>query len=108
MTRSHVRANEKTDIIEKWMGLQLIGVTNKPIFKTETDSQTQRIDRWMPSRAGVRGGMEWGSGVNRCKPLHIEWINKFLLYSTGNHIQYPEMHHNRKNIYKYAYIYILL
>ena len=90
------------------MGLQLVGATNKPIFKTETDSQTQRTDFWMPSREGVWGGMEWEFGVNRCKPLHIKWINnKFLLYSTGNYIQYPDMHHNRK-VYKYAYIYILL
>ena len=32
-------------------------------------------------------GMDWESGVNRCKPLQVEWIsNEILLYSTGNHI----------------------
>ena len=32
-------------------------------------------------------GMDWESGVNRCKLLHLEWIsNKILLYSTGNYI----------------------
>ena len=32
-------------------------------------------------------GMDWESGVNRCKLLHLEWIsNEFLLYSTGNYI----------------------
>ena len=33
-------------------------------------------------------GMNWESGVSRCKPLHLEWIrNKVLLYSIGNYIQ---------------------
>ena len=27
-------------------------------------------------------------GVSRCKLLYREWINKVLLYSTGNYIQY--------------------
>ena len=41
--------------------------------------------------------MNWESGVNRCKLLHLEWINnKVLLYSTGNHIQYSEINHNGK------------
>ena len=34
---------------------------------------------------GDRGGagMEWETGVSRCKLLYIEWINnKVLLYST--------------------------
>lgn len=38
--QSHVRANNKTDITEKRMGLELVGVTNETIFKIETDSQT--------------------------------------------------------------------
>jgi len=33
------------------------------------------------------GGMDWKSGANRCKLLHLEWIsNEILLYSTGNYI----------------------
>ena len=28
-------------------------------------------------------------GISRCKLVYIEWINKVLLYSTGNYIQYP-------------------
>ena len=32
-------------------------------------------------------GMDWESGVNRCKLSHLEWIsNEMLLYSTGNYI----------------------
>ena len=30
--------------------------TNEPIYKTETDSQTQRTDLWLPKRR------EWGRG----------------------------------------------
>ena len=48
------------------------------------------------------GGMEWESGVSRCKLVYIEWMNnKFLLYSTGNYIQYPVINHNGK---EYLYI----
>ena len=32
-------------------------------------------------------GMDWESGVNRCKLLPLEWIrNEILLYGTGNYI----------------------
>ena len=41
--------------------------------------------------------MDWEFGVGRCKPSYLEWINnKVLMYSTGNYIQYPVIHHNRK------------
>ena len=36
---------------------------------------------------GFGGWMVWKVGVRRCKLLYIEWINKFLLYNTGNYIQ---------------------
>ena len=32
------------------------------------------------------GGKNWEYAVSRCKFLHTEWINKVLLYNTGNHI----------------------
>ena len=54
---------------------------------------------------GVRGGMEWGIGVSRCELLYIEWINKVLLYSTENYIQYPMINHNGKEYERmYAYV----
>ena len=32
-------------------------------------------------------GVDWESGVNRCKLLHLEWIsNEILLHSTENYI----------------------
>ena len=47
------------------------------------------------------GGMDWEFGISRCKLLYIEWINNnFLLYSTGNCIQYPIINHNGKEYEK--------
>ena len=39
---------------------------------------------------GAGGGMNWESGVSRCKLLFTEWINKVLLYSTMNYIQWVQ------------------
>ena len=46
--------------------------------------------------AGCRRGMDWVFGTSRCKLLYTEWINKVLLYSTENYIQYPTINHNGK------------
>ena len=55
-------------------------------------------------RGGVGGGKNWESRIRRCKLLYIGWINnKILLYSTGNYIQYPVIHHNGKE-YEEEYI----
>ena len=41
----------------------------------------------LPTGWGSGGGMEWESGVIRCKLSYIEWIKKkVLLYSTGIYI----------------------
>ena len=41
-----------------------------------------------------------------CKLLYTGWINKVLLYSTENYIQYPKINHNgKKNVKKCIYIY---
>ena len=37
-----------------------------------------------------------GVRTTRCKLLYMEWINKGLLYSTENYIQYLIINHNRK------------
>ena len=44
--------------------------------------------------------MEWEAGVSRYKLLHIERINKVLLYSTENHIQHPMINHMEKILKK--------
>ena len=52
--------------------------------------------------------MDWEFGIDTGKLLFIEWINKgVLLNSTGNHIQYPIINHNRKE-YEKEYIYICI
>ena len=52
---------------------------NEPIYKTETNL-------WLPRGNRGRGRMDWESGVGRCKLLHLELINKVLMYSTGNYV----------------------
>ena len=52
---------------------------------------------------GGGGGMDWEFGISRHKLLYIKWINKVLLYSTGNHIQYPVINHMEKNMKKNVY-----
>ena len=55
------------------------------------------IENRLPKGEGVGGGMEWAVRVNRCKLLHIGWINnKVLRYNTGNCIQYLAINHNGK------------
>lgn len=51
---------------------------------------------------GGGNGMDWELGVSRCKLLHMEEINKFLLYRIGNNIHYPRINHNGK---EYIYVY---
>ena len=46
------------------------------------------------------------SGVGRCKLPHLEWINKVLLCSTGNHTEYPVINHNGKEHLKQESIYM--
>ena len=49
---------------------------------------------------GGRRWMEWEVGVKRRKVLYINWINKILLYSTENYIQYPMINHNGKEYFE--------
>ena len=73
--------------------------TNELTYETETDSQTQRSELWLPRRKS--GGMNWEFGISRRKLLNIGWINnKVLLYSTGNYVQYPAINHNEKEYEK--------
>ena len=46
--------------------------------------------------AGFGRRMEWEVGISRGKLLHIEWIDKVLLYGTENYIRYPMINHNGK------------
>ena len=80
ITLNEVRKRKTTpyDITHTW---NLKYDTNEPIYETETESQTQRTEWWLPRGVGGEG-ME--VRVSRCKLLYIEWVNnKVLLYSTG-------------------------
>ena len=54
--------------------------------------------------AGGKRVIEWEFGISRCKLLYIEWINKVLLDSRANCIQYPVINHNGKEYEKCVYI----
>ena len=71
--------------------------------------QTHRHGEQACDSQGAGGGrrMDWEFGVNRCKPLHLEWINEeVLLYST---MQSPGIDHDGKEYFlKKECIYIKL
>ena len=48
--------------------------TNEHIYETETDSQTQRIDLWLPR--GSEGG---GAKDYKLSIVYIGWINNKVL-----------------------------
>ena len=71
------------------------------ISDCETENRnrpTDRENRPLAAKGHVSGGgMEWDSGISRCKLFCIEWINsKVLGYSTGNSIQYPVISYTGK------------
>ena len=70
--------------------------TNKLIYKTETDSQTQKTNMVIKGEQR-NGGITQEYGINRYITLYIKQINnKDLLYSTGNCIQYLVKPYNEK------------
>ena len=71
---------------------------NKINNNIEIDSQTQKTNLWLPKGKGR--GINQELGINRYTLLYIKYINKDLLYSTGNYIQYPVINHNGKNMKK--------
>ena len=55
---------------------------NELIYKTETDSQTQKTKLCLPKGKGGGGGIHWEFGNGRYSLLYIREINnKALLYS---------------------------
>ena len=38
--------------------------TNKLIYETETDSQTERMNLWLPWDKGAEGGIDWEFGID--------------------------------------------
>ena len=56
----------------------------------------KQIHRHREHTCGFKAGEEinWKFGISRCRLSYVEWINKILLHSTGNCIQYPVINHN--------------
>ena len=51
--------------------------TNEPMYKTETDSQTERIDLWVTRRGtGWKEKDGLGVWIGRCKLSYLGCINK--------------------------------
>ena len=65
-------------------------------------------------KAGAGGGINWEIGIDIYTLLYIKEINnKYLLYSTGNYIQYLVISYNgresvKENIHTHTYIYIYI
>ena len=101
---SEVSQKEKEmsqDITYIW---NLIYGTNEPFHREENHGLGEQTCCCQEEGGG--SGMDWESGVNRGKLLHLEWIsNEILLYSTGNYIQSLMMEHDnvrKKNVDMYV------
>ena len=81
--------------------------TNELIYKTETDSQAQKTNLWLPKGKGGGGGINQEFGNNIYTLLYIKLVNKDLLYSTGNYTQYFLItYKGKKSEKEYVYTYI--
>ena len=59
---------------------------NESIYKTEKDSQIQKISLWLPKGRGKGQRAKLGYGINKYKLLCVKWINNNdILSSTGNY-----------------------
>ena len=69
--------------------------TNECICEAETDTDIENRIMLANMEEGV-GVTDWEFEIIKCKLLYTGWINKVLLYSTGNYIQYPVTNHSSK------------
>ena len=74
--------------------------TNESLYKTEIDSQTQKANLWLPKGKVRRGGINQEYGTNIQTTMH-KIINRSLLYSTENYIQYLVITYDGKESEKY-------
>ena len=73
--------------------------TNEPVKQKQSHRHRKQICG-CPGGGGYRGVMDREFGISICQLLHIGRTNKFLLYSTGNYIQYPIINHHGKEYKK--------
>ena len=68
----------------------------KLIYKIEIDSQTQKTNLWLSKGKADEERINKDFGISRNKLLYIKEINKILLYSPENYIEYTVVTHNEK------------
>ena len=73
--RERHRPYDTTDIWNPQYGI------SEPIYKTETDSQTEQTCGCQEE--GSRGAKEWERGISRCELLYIGWINTAYCTAQG-------------------------
>ena len=104
---SHMDAT--TDYHTKWSKLERqtpYDITFMWNLKYGTNGHLQSRDRLTERRLVVakgeagREGADWEFGGARCKLLHLEGINKVLMYSTWNCIQNSVINHHGKEHWK--------
>jgi len=57
------------DVIYIW---NLKNNTDESVYKTETESQTQKTNSWLPKGRGREGGTSWKYRINGYKLLYIK------------------------------------
>ena len=65
---------------------------NEATYETETNSQRDTENRLVIAKG--RKGWSGRLGFARCRFLYTQWINKVLLYSTENYVQYATIKNN--------------
>ena len=81
-------------------------IQDKSMYLQNKNRLTDIVNRLVVAKGERRwGGKDWEFGISRCKLLYIGWINRILLYSTGNSIQYRVINHNGKE-YEKEYTYV--
>ena len=104
------KSERKTNIIQYYLWWNLKDKTNEPIYNR--NRLTNIENRLLFASGEVNGGgMDREFEISRYEVFYTQWINKVLLYSTENHIQYPQISHSEKeykkeciNIYMYNWI----
>ena len=78
--------------------------TNEHMYETKQTHRYREQTSCCQAEGGLREGWMGGFEISRCNLLYMGWINKFLLYSTGNNIQYPVTNNNGEEFEIYACI----
>ena len=93
------KSERKTNIIQYYLWWNLKDKTNEPIYNR--NRLTNIENRLLFASGEVNGGgMDREVGISRYEVFYTQWINKVLLYSTENHIQYPQISHSEKEYKK--------